>query len=116
LLLGRDGKEHSIADTGAAITSQAGKLEGIVLVFRDVTRERLHESEHETTMELLRLLNVHSETEGLIRGVTGLLHAWTGCEAVGIRLQEGDDYPYFETRGFPGEFVQAENYLCEREI
>jgi signal transduction histidine kinase len=32
---------------------------------------------------------------------------------VGIRLQDGDDYPYVETRGFSAEFVQAERRLCE---
>ena len=28
--------------------------------------------------------------------------------------EKGDDYPYFETRGFPPEFVRAENSLCVR--
>jgi hypothetical protein len=36
----------------------------------------------------------------------------TGCAAVGVRLRDGDDFPYYETRGFPDEFVQAENRLC----
>ena len=36
----------------------------------------------------------------------------TGCEAVGVRLRQGDDFPYYETRGFPEEFVLAENRLC----
>ena len=44
--------------------------------------------------------------------VTALLREWSGCEAVGIRLRQGDDFPYFETRGFPPEFVLAENRLC----
>ena len=43
-----------------------------------------------------------------MRSVTASLHSWSGCEAVGIRLREGDDFPYFETRGFPAEFVLAE--------
>jgi hypothetical protein len=36
-------------------------------------------------------------------------------EAVGIRLQEGEDFPYFETIGFSNNFVKAENYLCARD-
>ena len=43
----------------------------------------------------------------------GRIAEWSGCEAIGIRLSEGDDFPYFETRGFPPEFVLAENHLCE---
>jgi two-component system sensor histidine kinase/response regulator len=47
-----------------------------------------------------------------MKGVTNLLHEWSECEAVGIRLHDGDDYPYFETRGFSSEFVELENRLC----
>ena len=31
---------------------------------------------------------------------------------MGIRLREGEEFPYFETRGLPPEFVMAENRLC----
>ena len=36
----------------------------------------------------------------------------SGCEAVGIRLNSGEDYPYYETQGFNEKFVRLENYLC----
>ena len=35
---------------------------------------------------------------------------------MGVRLREGDDFPYFETRGFSAEFVESENYLCQRDL
>ena len=65
--------------------------------------------------KLLRLLNDPNNTHELIRSLTGFLQQWTGCEAVGVRLRDGDDFPYFETRGFPAEFVQVENQLCLRD-
>jgi signal transduction histidine kinase len=34
---------------------------------------------------------------------------------VGIRLKAGDDYPYYEARGFPEDFLLLENSLCERD-
>ena len=37
-------------------------------------------------------------------------------EAVGIRLRDRDDYPYYETRGFPPAFVQLETSLCAHDI
>jgi len=40
LLLGRDGREHPIADAGAPIRARDGRLTGVVLVFRDQTEER----------------------------------------------------------------------------
>lgn len=36
-------------------------------------------------------------------------------EAVGIRLKEGEDFPYYQTNGFPDAFVELENHLCVRD-
>jgi PAS domain S-box-containing protein/putative nucleotidyltransferase with HDIG domain len=73
------------------------------------------EDEREITMRLLRLLNEKSDMHVLIRHVTALLQEWSGCEAIGIRLRNGDDFPYFETRGFPARHVQLESSLCAKD-
>jgi PAS domain S-box-containing protein len=72
--------------------------------------------ERELTVRLLKLANASSDLHGLMREATALLQGWTGCEAVGIRLREGEDFPYFETRGFPQDFVRLENSLCVSSI
>ena len=36
-------------------------------------------------------------------------------DAVGVRLHEGDDYPYYTTIGFTESFVSAELSLCRRD-
>lgn len=82
----------------------------------DITVRRSSEREREATIEILRLINSQSDKHSLIRAVTGYLKEWSGCEAVGIRLKDAEDYPYYETRGFPAEFVRAENFLCERDM
>jgi two-component system cell cycle sensor histidine kinase/response regulator CckA len=66
----------------------------------------------EATIELLRLCNKASGLTELMRGLMRFFLALTGCEAVGARLRNEDDFPYYETRGFPEEFVLAENRLC----
>jgi PAS domain S-box-containing protein len=71
--------------------------------------------ERETMLRLMRLLNAPNSRHELIREVTAMLQGWCDCEAVGVRLREGEDFPYFETRGFPAEFVKAENWLCARD-
>ncbi len=35
------------------------------------------------------------------------------ADAVGIRLQNGSDFPFYFTRGFSRDFVKAENRLCQ---
>jgi two-component sensor histidine kinase/PAS domain-containing protein len=72
--------------------------------FRDVTWELV--------ARLVRLVDSGMELRGCVTEITSSLQAWSGCEAVGVRLRDGDDYPYYETRGFPPEHVLAENRLC----
>ena len=86
-----------------------------VALFEDITERKRQEADREAMVALLRLLNSPNETRELIHAVTGLLQEWSGFQAVGIRLREGDDFPYFESRGFPAEFVECENYLCTRD-
>ena len=51
-------------------------------------------------------MNERITTRELIGNLTRLIQEWSGCEAVGIRLREGEDFPYCETRGFPaGQYL-----------
>jgi PAS domain S-box-containing protein len=45
ILLGKSGKEHVIADSGAPIMDSQNKIIGAVLVFRDITEKRKMEAE-----------------------------------------------------------------------
>ena len=115
LLIAKDGSECPISDSGAPIHDESGAITGVVLVFQDQTESRRRLDERETRLTLLQLLNEQNDTHEMIRNITGFLQKRSGCEAVGVRLKEGDDYPYFETRGFTQEFVQAESSLCGRD-
>ena len=78
----------------------------------DITEQKIAQDEREITIKLLSLINSKNHIHDLMKLVTSLLKDWSGCEAVGIRLQNGEDFPYFETNGFPDEFIQAESKLC----
>jgi hypothetical protein len=103
--------------TVSPLQDSSGRANGCIHVARDIAEERRGQHEREATLTLLRLLNdQQNHTHELIRSLTGFLQRWTGCEAVGIRLREGHDFPYVETRGFSREFVQQENQLCLRDL
>jgi hypothetical protein len=64
---------------------------------------------------IIELVNKKSSRDDFIRDILFFIKVVTGLEAIGIRLQEGDDFPYFETIGFSKNFVKAEKYLCARD-
>jgi PAS domain S-box-containing protein len=82
----------------------------------DITEPKRLVEERELTLRLLDQINASTDLRELMRAVTRLLRDSTGCEAVGIRLRDGEDFPYFETSGFPEVFVQAESQLCARDV
>ncbi len=88
----------------------------VAIVFSDISNHRRAEDEREMTIEFLGLVNRSRGTGDLIQGATTFFQERSGCQAVGIRLREGDDYPYFEARGFSAEFVLAENKLCVTKV
>lgn len=94
---------------------EKGKFAGVISMLTDITARKQAELERETTIDFLRLVNESTTSRDLIEAAVGFFHSQSGCEALGIRLREGDDYPYFEARGFPQEFVQLENHLCARD-
>ncbi len=81
----------------------------------DVTERKLSESRLKLAKEILETLNRPNNVVKLINDILHLLKESTGIEAIGIRLREGEDYPYYVTNGFPDHFLEAENYLCARD-
>jgi len=84
-------------------------------VIQDITELKRAEEEREAQVAFLRFINESRKTEELINAATGFFQKQSGCEAVGIRLKKDDDYPYYETRGFPKQFVLAEDQLCAHD-
>jgi len=82
------------------------------IVLLDISERKFHEELQALSVRLIELANAQGDMRRLMSEFTAALQDLTGCEAVGIRLRAGDDYPYYETRGFPHSFVLVENRLC----
>ena len=89
-----------------------GKERIILLAIEDITERKYREAEQKMTALLILLINQPDNFRKYMSDLTVFLQNFSGCGAVGIRLRDGDDYPYYETRGFPPEFVEMENQLC----
>jgi PAS domain S-box-containing protein len=85
---------------------------GLIGFAQDITERKQAEDREQLSHEVLTLLNRWETTTNTTREILLLFKKKMGFEAVGIRLREGDDFPYFETNGFSEDFVQAERHLC----
>ena len=79
ILMSRDGREIPIADSGAPIRDEAGRVFGVVLVFRDISAQRLGEE------AVRRLADIVASSQHAIvaEGLDGLVRDWNpGAEAL----------------------------------
>lgn len=63
------------------------------------------------TLALLQLIVTAHDSDEMVRRAAAYLREWSGVDAVGIRLREGEDYPYYVTSGFSNGFVARETSL-----
>ena len=64
---------------------------------------------------MLQRANAAHDLDETVRTVVETVQEHLGIEAVGVRLQADDDFPYYQTSGFPARFVKAESSLCARD-
>ncbi len=93
----------------------AGNLTGIVLVLGDITKRKQAEDRRVLHARLLAILNQAQKWELLLNDLLAEIKAFSGFDAVGIRLRKGEDFPYYVQNGFTDEFVRLESHLaCQK--
>jgi PAS domain S-box-containing protein len=111
-LVKKDGAQFWAHITAAAVQDGESGAPVCRVVMSDITERKFRDDERDLTARLIVLINTPGDLREHMSNLTASLQGWSGCEAIGIRLRDKDDYPYYETRGFPPTFVQAENHLC----
>jgi PAS domain S-box-containing protein len=110
-----DGTVRTVSETGDVFRDKNGKpirMRGIV---QDITERKIMEERQILSINLLRRLNRGGKGKVVIKDILNLIKEFMGFDAVAIRLKKEMDYPYFVTKGFRNEFIEAENYLCARD-
>jgi PAS domain S-box-containing protein len=64
---------------------------------------------------VLESLNDPASTKDAIRDILRSIKGARDFGAVAIRLREDGDFPYYESSGFPEEFVRRERFVCARD-
>ena len=81
------------------------------------TSERRHGSAGWHGSVALRTIECLAATDDVVDAIHRILRVIveeTGIQCAGIRLREGDDFPYYAFSGFSREFIQLESSLCRR--
>ncbi len=106
----------------AANRLQRLEKEELAAIVAERTRELEHEladrkkaeAYREITREVLQILNGSGDIPSCLRRILSVVKTRTGFAALGIRLQDGEDFPYFIQEGFSKEFLRTENSLLSR--
>ena len=81
----------------------------------DITEQKHAEHRQYLAAEIMGILNDPSTLEDSINLILAAIKRETGFDAVGIRLRNGDDYPYTAQNGFNCDFLRTENLLVSRD-
>jgi signal transduction histidine kinase len=92
----------------------AGDVVGLVGIGIDITDRKRTESYREMRREIIQLLSEPGDLPDVMQRVISALKTQTGFDAVGLRLQDGEDFPYYSQDGFSQKFLLTENTLLER--
>ena len=111
----RDGRIIWVSFNIQAVYDEKRQLLRYEGMLEDISQRKRIERQQGLNNKILQTLNRPNEIIHLIRDILLALKEHTDIEAIAIRLQEGDDFPYYETSGFPHSFLKAERYLCSRD-
>jgi PAS domain S-box-containing protein len=87
LLIGRDGVERPIDDSGAPIRAAAGPIVGVVMVFRDITERKQAEERQrflaEAGQALVASIDFHTRLDTVARLAVPRIADWCAIDLVG---------------------------------
>ena len=89
--------------------------EKLLETFIDISERKQLAKYRSLSAEILGICNDADVIREMIRRILTAIRRETGCDAAGIRLQSGNDFPYFEQNGFSPDFLFTENTLIERD-
>lgn len=93
------------------IRDYTGKPLYFIPMMEDIDQRKKLEDEKEELLELLTIINKDSNLEIFTESLLPFLVNRTVVDAIGIRIRQGRDYPYYKTIGFHEEFTARENSL-----
>ncbi len=112
-IIGGAGEPLAFLSTKGLLHDEEGEVTCLFGISRDITERKKTDAYSAMSMQVLQMLNGPGSLRESIGRVLSFVKAQTGIDAVGLRLQDGEDFPYFAQEGFSEDFLLTENTLAE---
>jgi PAS domain S-box-containing protein len=97
------------ANLESIVTSVTSAAPVCRLTISDISARKQEEAYREKRREVLEILNRQGDLREIMARILPAIRALTGCDALGIRLEDGSDFPYFAQVGLGGESLHPGN-------
>ena len=108
------GDERLIAWHNTVLRDEDGTIVATLSSGEDITERKQTERLLAVPAEILAILAAPTAMAETVDAVVAALKRATGFDAVGLRLQEGEDFPFLGAIGYSDEFLRAEDSLAVR--
>ncbi len=105
--------EHWVHGIGKLKYDKIGNPLYMLGTIKDITDQKEEETYRELNREVLLILNRSEDIKYSTMRILSTIKTITGFDAVGIRLKEGEDFPYVAQKGFSKDFLLTENSLLK---
>ncbi|MFC1549471.1 PAS domain S-box protein [Nitrospirota bacterium] len=111
----KDGSPIWVNLTVSLVRKPSGEPDFFISFVNDISDRKQLEERQSLSIMLLEYINQSDQKTDMVKGITSMIKQSVGIESVGVRLRDGEDYPYYHSSGFPARFVEAESSLCARD-
>jgi len=77
--------------------------------------QQIKQAEAKLATQVLEMFYPSDQNDDMPQKTLRLIKEFSGVEAVGIRLQEGEEFPHYVAIGFSPEFLEAEIHIYARD-
>ena len=103
------------ADVSSSLRrDESGEPVHFMTTVLDITERKRYERLLSVPSEILEIIAAPLPIAETVEGIVAALKRATGFDAVGLRLEADDDYPFVASQGYTDEFLAAENVLALR--
>ncbi len=108
----KDGTDLWTVFNASPIFHDDGSYAGLISMHTDITKRKRFEGTLQTTSDILKIANRHTELVPLLKESLAYIKNYTRCAAVAIRLlDEEGNMPYHAYEGFSKSFYEKESPL-----